>query len=163
EIIARDGWPDDLTSLPGVGVYTAGAVAAQADGADTVALDVNVRRVVQRVRGAVLPLRAAETAAIAIAAPLRDRDRLLALLGRGGPRPRPRRWPGGRAEGGGGAGLPPGAPPGRAPPAARAGGGGGPGGGRGAPAGAGLGGFGAPGAGGGLRSPRARPRRDRGS
>ena len=33
-VIAADGWPDDLTALPGVGRYTAGAVAAQADDAD---------------------------------------------------------------------------------------------------------------------------------
>ena len=26
-VIARDGWPDDLTALPGVGRYTADAVA----------------------------------------------------------------------------------------------------------------------------------------
>ena len=51
-VIAADGWPDDLTALPGVGRYTAGAVAAQADGVDVPALDVNVRRVVERVRGA---------------------------------------------------------------------------------------------------------------
>ena len=44
-VIARDGWPDDLRSLPGVGRYTAGAVAAQADDVDVPAVDVNVRRV----------------------------------------------------------------------------------------------------------------------
>ena len=51
-VIAADGWPDDLTVLPGVGRYTAGAIAAQADDVDVPALDVNVRRVVERVRGA---------------------------------------------------------------------------------------------------------------
>ena len=51
-VIAADGWPDDLTALPGVGRYTAGAIAAQADDVDVPALDVNVRRVVERVRGA---------------------------------------------------------------------------------------------------------------
>ena len=50
-IIDTDGWPDDLTALPGVGRYTAGAVAAEADDADVPAVDVNVRRVVERVRG----------------------------------------------------------------------------------------------------------------
>ena len=32
--IARDGWPDDLAELPGVGRYTAAAIAAQVDDAD---------------------------------------------------------------------------------------------------------------------------------
>ena len=44
-VIAEHGWPDDLTALPGVGRYTAGAVAAQADDADVPAVEVNVRRV----------------------------------------------------------------------------------------------------------------------
>jgi len=45
-VIARDGWPDDLAALPGVGVYTAAAIRAQADGADVPAVEVNIRRVV---------------------------------------------------------------------------------------------------------------------
>ena len=80
-IIVRDGWPDDYASLPGVGRYTAGAVAAQADErANAVAVDVNVRRVVQRVSGRLLGPAAAEAAATEIAAPLVGRDRLLALM-----------------------------------------------------------------------------------
>ena len=47
-IVARDGWPDDLTSLPGVGRYTADAVAAFAFGREVLPADVNVRRVVER-------------------------------------------------------------------------------------------------------------------
>lgn len=78
--VAGRGWPDDLATLPGVGRYTAGAVAAEADGADVVAVDVNIRRVVERVAGRRLPQRAAEAAAVAIAAPLAGRDRLLALM-----------------------------------------------------------------------------------
>jgi A/G-specific adenine glycosylase len=74
------GWPDDLTELPGVGRYTAGAVRAEADGHDTVGVDVNIRRVVQRVHGRRLGLRAAEAAAVELASPLRGRDRLLALM-----------------------------------------------------------------------------------
>ena len=48
-MIAADGWPEDLATLPGVGRYTAAAVRAQADDTDIPAVEVNVRRVVQRV------------------------------------------------------------------------------------------------------------------
>jgi A/G-specific adenine glycosylase len=74
------GWPDDLCTLPGVGRYTAAAVAAQADDADAVGIEVNIRRVCERVRGERLSTREAEAAAIAIASPRRGRDRLLALM-----------------------------------------------------------------------------------
>jgi A/G-specific adenine glycosylase len=43
--VARNGWPDDLTVLPGVGPYTAAAVANFAFGADLLPEDTNVRRV----------------------------------------------------------------------------------------------------------------------
>ncbi len=89
-IVAERGWPDDLTELPGVGRYTAAAVAAQADGIDTVALDVNVRRVVERVAGERLGDREAEDAARTIAEPLTGRDRLLALMDVGALLCRPR-------------------------------------------------------------------------
>jgi A/G-specific adenine glycosylase len=46
--IARDGWPDDLTELPGVGPYTAAAVASFAFGSDVLPVDTNVRRVQER-------------------------------------------------------------------------------------------------------------------
>jgi A/G-specific adenine glycosylase len=46
--IARDGWPDDLTDLPGVGPYTAAAVANFALGRDVLPVDTNVRRVQER-------------------------------------------------------------------------------------------------------------------
>jgi A/G-specific adenine glycosylase len=78
--IAADGWPDDLRELPGVGQYTANAVLAQADDADVPAVDVNIRRVVERIRGQRLTERAAEEASIAVGTPLRGRDRLLALM-----------------------------------------------------------------------------------
>src|SRR3954451_21672703 len=42
---ARQGWPADLGSLPGVGPYTAAAVASFACGAQVAAVDTNVRRV----------------------------------------------------------------------------------------------------------------------
>jgi A/G-specific adenine glycosylase len=46
--VARDGWPADLRSLPGVGPYTAAAVASFAFGAQVAAVDTNVRRVSDR-------------------------------------------------------------------------------------------------------------------
>jgi A/G-specific adenine glycosylase len=46
--VAAHGWPDDLTELPGVGRYTADAVACFAFGHDVLPVDVNVRRVGER-------------------------------------------------------------------------------------------------------------------
>jgi A/G-specific adenine glycosylase len=46
--VAAHGWPDDLTDLPGVGRYTADAVACFAFGHDVLPVDVNVRRVSDR-------------------------------------------------------------------------------------------------------------------
>ena len=46
--IAAGGWPDDLTELPGVGRYTADAVARFALGRDVLAVDTNVARVRER-------------------------------------------------------------------------------------------------------------------
>jgi A/G-specific adenine glycosylase len=48
QYIAAHGWPDDLTELPGVGRYTADAVACFALGRDVLPVDVNVRRVSER-------------------------------------------------------------------------------------------------------------------
>ena len=47
-IVAEHGWPDDLTELPGVGPYTAAAVANFAFGCDVLPVDTNVRRVQER-------------------------------------------------------------------------------------------------------------------
>jgi A/G-specific adenine glycosylase len=47
-VVARQGWPDDLTELPGVGRYTADAVACFAFGRAVLPVDVNVRRVQER-------------------------------------------------------------------------------------------------------------------
>jgi len=47
-IVAEHGWPDDLTELPGVGRYTADAVACFAFGHDVLPVDVNVRRIQDR-------------------------------------------------------------------------------------------------------------------
>ena len=74
------GWPEDLTSLPGVGRYTARAVAAQCDDTDVPAVEVNGRRVAERVAGRALSNRDAEAALVEVGAPLRGRDRLLALM-----------------------------------------------------------------------------------
>jgi A/G-specific adenine glycosylase len=46
--VAARGWPDDLTELPGVGPYTAGAVGNFAFGRDVLPIDVNVRRIQER-------------------------------------------------------------------------------------------------------------------
>jgi A/G-specific adenine glycosylase len=46
--IAAEGWPDDLTELPGVGRYTADAVARFAHRRDVLPVDTNVRRVLER-------------------------------------------------------------------------------------------------------------------
>jgi A/G-specific adenine glycosylase len=51
ERIAETGWPDDLTELPGVGRYTADAVARFAVEANVLPVDVNVARVLERTGG----------------------------------------------------------------------------------------------------------------
>ena len=51
-LVARDGWPADLTELPGVGPYTAAAVASFAWDRPVAAVDTNVRRVIERRDGA---------------------------------------------------------------------------------------------------------------
>ncbi len=51
--VARDGWPEDLRALPGVGPYTAAAVGSFAFGEQVAAVDTNVARVAARLgRGA---------------------------------------------------------------------------------------------------------------
>jgi A/G-specific adenine glycosylase len=49
--IAAEGWPDDLTQLPGVGRYTADAVRRFAFELPVLPVDTNVRRVLERTRG----------------------------------------------------------------------------------------------------------------
>ena len=46
--VTERGWPDDLAELPGVGPYTAAAIANFAFGRDVLPVDTNVRRVQQR-------------------------------------------------------------------------------------------------------------------
>jgi A/G-specific adenine glycosylase len=78
--LAAEGWPEDLTELPGVGRYTAEAVRAQVDDADAAAVEANVRRVVERVTGKRLTEREAAEAMRRVGRPLQGRDRLLALM-----------------------------------------------------------------------------------
>ena len=47
-LVAVQGWPANLTTLPGVGPYTAAAVANFAFGRDVLPVDTNVRRVRER-------------------------------------------------------------------------------------------------------------------
>ena len=53
--VAADGWPDELTELPGVGRYTADAVARFALVRPVLPVDVNVRRVLDRTQGSFGP------------------------------------------------------------------------------------------------------------
>jgi A/G-specific adenine glycosylase len=46
--IAANGWPEDLTELPGVGPYTAAAIGNFALGRDVLPVDTNVSRVEER-------------------------------------------------------------------------------------------------------------------
>src|SRR5215831_4414186 len=47
-IVDEQGWPDDLTELPGVGPYTAAAVGNFAFGRDVLPVDTNIQRVQER-------------------------------------------------------------------------------------------------------------------
>jgi A/G-specific adenine glycosylase len=49
--VAANGWPKDLTELPGVGEYTAAAVRRFALGEPVLPVDTNVRRVLDRTGG----------------------------------------------------------------------------------------------------------------
>jgi A/G-specific adenine glycosylase len=50
-LVTNQGWPDDLTELPGVGRYTADAVRRFAFGEQVLPVDTNVRRVLDRTGG----------------------------------------------------------------------------------------------------------------
>jgi A/G-specific adenine glycosylase len=47
-IVSERGWPDDLTELPGVGVYTAAAIRRFAFGDEVLPVETNVLRVIER-------------------------------------------------------------------------------------------------------------------
>jgi len=55
QAIAADGWPEDLTELPGVGPYTAAAIRNQAYGDPVLPVDTNVARIQERTRHAFGP------------------------------------------------------------------------------------------------------------
>jgi A/G-specific adenine glycosylase len=66
KLVHADGWPDSvagLERLPGVGPYTAQAIAAFAFGTQVAAVDTNVRRVLSRWHGEVLNGRSLPVAA----------------------------------------------------------------------------------------------------
>lgn len=66
EMIASSGWPTSiggLEGLPGVGPYTARAIASIAFDADVAAIDTNLRRVLSRWAGSALDGRELETCA----------------------------------------------------------------------------------------------------
>jgi A/G-specific adenine glycosylase len=48
QAVAGGGWPDDLTTLPGIGPYTAAAIRCFALGEEVLPVDVNVERVQRR-------------------------------------------------------------------------------------------------------------------
>jgi A/G-specific adenine glycosylase len=54
-VIAEQGWPEDLTVLPGVGPYTAAAVGNFAFGRPVLPLDTNIRRVAERTGASFAP------------------------------------------------------------------------------------------------------------
>jgi A/G-specific adenine glycosylase len=53
--VAAQGWPDDLTELPGVGAYTAAAIGNFAFGEAVLPVDTNVRRVQERTGASFAP------------------------------------------------------------------------------------------------------------
>jgi A/G-specific adenine glycosylase len=53
--VAAEGWPEDLTLLPGVGSYTASALRAFAWGDDVLPVDTNIARVQDRTRHSFSP------------------------------------------------------------------------------------------------------------
>jgi A/G-specific adenine glycosylase len=55
QMIASDGWPDDLSTLPGVGPYTAAAIRNFAFGEAVLPVDVNIARIQERTRYAFGP------------------------------------------------------------------------------------------------------------
>lgn len=92
EVAARGGFPrteSELRCLPGIGAYTAAAVAAIAFGADTVAVDTNVERVTARLH-ALTDRKAAAPLAQALLAPGRAGDVTQALMDLGATVCRPR-------------------------------------------------------------------------
>jgi len=81
-IVSRSGWPEDLTTLPGVGPYTAAAIGSMAMGRAEPAVDTNLRRVISRWLGAPLEGRAlTEAAQSVVGEPAGDWNQALMDLG----------------------------------------------------------------------------------
>ena len=84
-VIRRDGWPttpETLVELPGVGPYTAAAVASFAFGAHVPAVDTNLRRVLSRWHGEALNGTAlARAAEVALGEPASDWNQAMMDLG----------------------------------------------------------------------------------
>lgn len=77
EIVARGGFPDDevgLRILPGVGAYTAAAIAAIAFGRRAVVIDTNVERVIARLNAIDRPIAAAKVDIRALADRITPKD-----------------------------------------------------------------------------------------
>lgn len=91
-VVARDGWPttvDELEALPGVGPYTAAAIASMAFGERVPAVDTNLRRILGRWFGAALDgSRLDRVAAQWVADPAGDWNQALMDLGSMRCRPR---------------------------------------------------------------------------
>ena len=66
KVVADNGWPEDLRSLPGVGDYTAAALGSIAFGRQEACADGNVRRVMSRLAGETLSLNDAQQASAAM-------------------------------------------------------------------------------------------------
>jgi A/G-specific adenine glycosylase len=83
--VATDGWPtsiEGLRQLPGVGPYTAAAVASIAFGEEAAALDTNLRRILSRWAGEPLSGSLLESYAVdAVGAPAGDWNQALMDLG----------------------------------------------------------------------------------
>ncbi len=78
QVIAREGFPasaETLRTLPGIGVYTAAAIASIAFDEPAVVVDGNVERVVARVFAVEMPLPAAKPAIFELAAVLTPASR----------------------------------------------------------------------------------------
>lgn len=84
-MIAADGWPTSVTELqelPGVGAYTASAIAAFAMGTHVAATDTNLRRILSRWHGEPLTGEALKLAADrSLAAPAADWNQAMMDLG----------------------------------------------------------------------------------
>lgn len=92
-VIARDGWPqtvEGLAALPGIGPYTAAAVASISFGVAAPAIDTNLRRVLSRWNGSPLDTREAAAFASSLIDPARPGAWNQAVMDLGAAHCRPR-------------------------------------------------------------------------